>query len=807
VFESIEKRDGRVVEFDSSKITAAIAKAGSATGEFTEREAKKLTLRVLTLAHELRLGPTPKVEEVQDIVERVLLDSPFHKTAKAYILYREQHAQIRKITTRANVDLVNHYIEKLDWKIRENSNMSYSLQGLNNYISSEVTSEYWLNSIYPPEIRRAHTEGDLHIHDLNLLSVYCVGWDLMDLLRQGFKGVEGKVESSPPMHLRSALGQIVNFFYTLQGEAAGAQAISNFDTLLAPFVRADRLAYKEVKQALQEFIFNINIPTRVGFQCLSEDTDILTPDGWMGYADIEPGQVIKTFNIHTGTIEDQPVKSIFSKPYTGEMYRLTNRIQDQLISPGHRVVRKKFNTDQEFVLEEVERVAALKSPVIIPVTGRNPRPDKEIADDEIRLLAWIIAEGSKESYTRHRHCHRITIYQSKIKNPDNYEEIVAILKRLGLDYTNRDSVPALGTSSTMIRMNAASSQRILDDLFGTRATVKFIPAVLKNMSRRQARLFLETYLKADGHEGSKITTTNIEILNGLQHMAVDAEYGFTVGTRKPTIGRKMIHVLRLIDHQDTYIQHIRTVDYSGVIWCPTTDNQTVIARRNGKAFITGNTPFTNITLDLTVPATLRDQAAVVGGRERAETYAEFQPEMDAINRAFAEVMMEGDAKGRVFTFPIPTYNITADFNWDNPTLEPLWKMTGKYGIPYFSNFVNSDMSPEDARSMCCRLRLDNRELLKRGGGLFGANPLTGSVGVVTINLPRIGFLSDGESAFFARLARMVRLAAESLSIKRKVLEQFTDKNLYPYSKFYLREIKNAAVSIGKTTFPPSASSA
>ena len=468
MFEKIEKRDGRVVEFDSSKITAALAQAGNATGEFSDREAKKLTLRVLTLAHEMRLGPSPKVEEIQDIVERVLLDSPFYKTAKAYILYREQHAQIRKITTRANVDLVNHYIEKLDWKIRENSNMSYSLQGLNNYISSEATSEYWLNSIYPPEIRVAHAEGDVHVHDLNLLSVYCVGWDLMDLLRQGFKGVEGKVESSPPRHLRSALGQVVNFFYTLQGEAAGAQAISNFDTLLAPFVRSDRLEYKEVKQALQEFIFNINIPTRVGFQ----------------------------------------------------------------------------------------------------------------------------------------------------------------------------------------------------------------------------------------------------------------------------------------------------------------------------------TPFTNITMDLTVPSTLRDHPVVVGGREQPETYGEFQPEMDAINRAFAEVMMEGDAKGRVFTFPIPTYNLTADFDWDNPNLEPLWRMTGKYGIPYFSNFINSDMSPEDARSMCCRLRLDNRELLKRGGGLFGANPLTGSVGVVTINLPRIGYLSDGEADFFAKLGKWVHLAAESLTIKRKVLEQFTDKNLYPYSKFYLREIKN-----------------
>jgi ribonucleoside-triphosphate reductase (formate) len=478
VFEKIEKRDGRIVEFDSSKITAAIAKAGNATGEFGDREARKLTLRVLTLSHELRLGPSPKVEEVQDIVERVLLDSPFYKTAKAYILYREQHAQIRKITTRANVDLVNHYIEKLDWKIRENSNMSYSLQGLNNYISSEVTSEYWLNSIYPPEIRNAHTEGDLHIHDLNLLSVYCVGWDLLDLLRQGFKGVEGKVESSPPRHLRSALGQIVNFFYTLQGEAAGAQAISNFDTLLAPFVRRDALTYPEVKQALQEFIFNINIPTRVGFQ----------------------------------------------------------------------------------------------------------------------------------------------------------------------------------------------------------------------------------------------------------------------------------------------------------------------------------TPFTNITLDLGAPSTLRDVPVIVGGEEQPESYGEFQAEMDLINRAFAEVMMEGDAKGRVFTFPIPTYNLTADFAWDTPTLEPVWRMTGKYGIPYFSNFINSDMSPEDARSMCCRLRLDNRELLKRGGGLFGANPLTGSIGVVTLNLPRVGYLSDGEPDFFARLGRLVRIAAESLIIKRKILEQFTDKNLYPYSKFYLRDIKKASGIYWKNHF-------
>ena len=478
MFEEIKKRDGRVVPFDSSKITSAIAQAGKASGEFGQREAKKLTLRVLTLAHELRLGPCPEVEEIQDIVERVLLDSPFYKTAKAYILYREQHAQIRAIVASASVDLVENYIQKLDWKINENSNMCYSLQGLNNYISSDITSEYWLNRIYPPEIRDAHKKGDFHIHDLSLLSVYCVGWDLVDLLRNGFKGVEGKVESSPPKHLRSALGQIVNFFYTLQGEAAGAQAISNFDTLLGPFVRHDKLNFRGVKQALQEFVFNINIPTRVGFQ----------------------------------------------------------------------------------------------------------------------------------------------------------------------------------------------------------------------------------------------------------------------------------------------------------------------------------TPFTNITMDLKAPSILEHQYAVIGGKEQHETYGEFQPEMDMINQAFAEVMIEGDAKGRVFTFPIPTYNITTDFDWNNPNLDIIWKMTGKYGIPYFSNFVNSDMSPEDARSMCCRLRLDNRELLKRGGGLFGANPLTGSIGVVTINLPRIGYIASDQKDFFARLRKIVLMAKESLSIKRKILERFTERNLYPYAKFYLRDVKQGSGLYWKNHF-------
>ncbi|MBW1716399.1 MAG: ribonucleoside triphosphate reductase [Deltaproteobacteria bacterium] len=467
MFTKVEKRDGTIVPFEAHNITNAIAKAGKATEEFKDKVAQRLTVRVLNLAQQVIGEKIPTVEEIQDIVEEVLLSSTYRKTAKAYIIYRDQHAKMREITNKASVDLVDQYLNKTDWRVNENSNMAFSLQGLNNYVSSEVSRVYWLNEIYSPKIREAHLQGDFHIHDLNLLSVYCVGWDLFDLLVEGFRGVWGKVESKPANHLRSALGQIVNFFYTLQGEAAGAQAFSNFDTLLAPFIRFDRLTYQEIKQALQEFVFNINVPTRVGFQ----------------------------------------------------------------------------------------------------------------------------------------------------------------------------------------------------------------------------------------------------------------------------------------------------------------------------------TPFTNVTLDLTLPKYYADQTVIIGGEPQNATYKDFQKEMDLFNKAFLEVMADGDARGRVFTFPIPTYNITRGFDWQNPVIEDLWEMTAKYGIPYFSNFVNSDMNPEDARSMCCRLRIDNRQLEKRGGGLFGSNPLTGSIGVVTINMPRIGYLSESEDEFFGRLKRLMVLGQESLETKRKILERFTDGGLYPYTKYYLRNVK------------------
>lgn len=467
MYNYIKKRDGRKVKFNDRKIMSAIERAGLETGEFAESEADKLTKKVLARAEKELTEKVPGVEQVQDIVEEVLLSSRYKKTAKAYIIYRDQHKKLREITDAAHLDLMDQYLSRLDWRVNENSNMGYSLQGLNNYIASEVSKTYWLNKVYTPEIGRLHRSGDMHIHDLNLLSVYCVGWDLQDLLRSGFTGVQNKISSKPAKHFRAILGQVVNFFYTLQGEAAGAQAFSNFDTLLAPFIKYDKLSYDEVKQSLQEFVFNVNVPTRVGFQ----------------------------------------------------------------------------------------------------------------------------------------------------------------------------------------------------------------------------------------------------------------------------------------------------------------------------------TPFTNITLDLECPSYMQGQPVVIGGELQDTNYGDHQEEMNMFNRALLEVLTEGDASGRVFTFPIPTYNITKDFNWDNPVIENLWEASAKYGIPYFSNFVNSDMSPEDARSMCCRLRIDNRQLEYRGGGLFGSNPMTGSVGVVTINLPRLALKSKDEAEFRKGLDYLMEKAKESLEVKRKTLEVLTDKNLYPYTKFYLRDIK------------------
>jgi len=468
--DKIRKRDGRVVDFEQEKITEAIHKAVVATNQGDGEVSRKVSEKVISLLNRrFKKGEVPNVEQVQDIVEEALILEDLVETAKAYILYREQRRAIREASKAADdsSEKVDSYLKELDWQVKENANMTFSLQGLNQYVGSYISKKYWLNKIYPKEIRDAAVNEDFHIHNLELLAPYCAGWDLYDFLIKGFGGVMGKIECRPPKHFRTALGQLVNVLFTLQGETAGANAISNFDTLLAPFIRYDNLSYSQVKQAMQEFLYNCMVPTRVGFQ----------------------------------------------------------------------------------------------------------------------------------------------------------------------------------------------------------------------------------------------------------------------------------------------------------------------------------TPFINVSLDIKPPAFLAKQPVIIAGEPQNETYGEFQPEMDMFIKAFYEGLMEGDASGRPFTFPIPTVSITKDFEWDNPNLMPLWEATAKYGINYFSNFIHSDMSPDDARSMCCRLRLDNRELYKRGGGLFGSSPKTGSIGVVTINLPRIGYTSKTKADFFNRLAHLMELAKESLEIKRKALDNFMEKGLYPYSRHYLEEMK------------------
>ena len=789
----VKKRDGQIVGFDKSRITEAIFRALTASGQGDGVKSKKLSERIVQILNRrFKQEEIPQVEQIQDIVEEVLILEGLVETAKAYILYREQRRRIREATMVAEeaVDRIDQYLDKLDWEVQENANMAFSLQGMNHYGVSYIVKKYWLNKIYPKEIREANESGDLHIHNLDTLGPYCVGWDLYDLLLKGFGGALGKIESKPAKHFQVALGQVVNFMYTLQGEAAGAIAFSNFDTLLSPFIRYDNLNYWQVKQAMQEFLFNMAIPTRVGFQCVSEDTEILTPEGWKGYDELQKGEFIKTFNLKTREIENKRVDYIFKRKYEGIMYRLRNRIQDQLISPQHRVLRRKFNTNN-YVLEPIEEVLKLKSPLIVPVGGKNRNPEAEINDEQIRLMAWIISEGSVERPGKHRCCHRVSIYQSKIQNRENYNEIINLLNNYKLEYANHPAT-ALGEEVQQIRLNAESSRKI-HQWFGTRENVHFTPNYLLNLSERQSRLFLETYIRGDGKEGCKIATSDLGLVSDLQTIIVNAGYGFTVLKRKPMgVGKRDIYILRIIKHPETYISKIEKVNYKGIVWCPHTENGTIIARRKGKVFITGNCPFTNITLDLLPSAVFAKQPVIIGGKPQKETYGEFQEEMKVFNKALYETMLEGDKSGRPFHFPIPTINITKDFSWEEPAFDLIFEASAKYGTNYFANYINSDMNPEDVKSMCCRLRLNLRELYNRGGGgLFGSGSLTGSIGVVTINMSKIGYLSKTKKDFFERLGKVMDLAKESLEIKRKTIENFIEKGLYPYSKYYLSGIKKA----------------
>jgi ribonucleoside-triphosphate reductase len=474
---TVNKRDGSCVEFDPAKIRSAIVRAGAASGEFGDDAAGPLADQVVKVLARRFGGRAVNIEKIQDVVEQVLITADHFKTARAFIVYREQHRKLRRdLKTVVDVETsINEYVNRLDWRVNANANQGYSLGGLILNVSGKVVANYWLNHVYAPEAGEAHRGGDLHIHDLDMLAGYCAGWSLKTLLQEGLNGVPGKVEAGPPKHLSSAVGQIVNFLGTLQNEWAGAQAFSSFDTYMAPFLRKDKLGYAEVRQCIQELIYNLNVPSRWGTQ----------------------------------------------------------------------------------------------------------------------------------------------------------------------------------------------------------------------------------------------------------------------------------------------------------------------------------TPFTNLTFDWVCPEDLRDKKPLIGGVEMPFAYGELQAEMDMINRAYIEVMIAGDAKGRVFTFPIPTYNITSDFPWESENADRLFEMTAKYGLPYFQNFVNSELKPNMIRSMCCRLQLDLRELLKRGNGLFGSAEQTGSLGVVTINCARLGYQFKGdEEGLHRRLDALIEIARDSLEVKRKVIQRLMDDGLFPYTRRYLGTLRNHFSTIG-----------
>lgn len=684
------------IDYDKNKVANAISRAFTAANNVLDPNILETLVEQVTTKLKVTGKKVFEKDEILDNIEDILMANRFFETARAFIRYRFQHILQKDIGSPAFIKkMFNKYINKDDWKVKENSNMGYSLQGLNNYIISEMTSSFWLDYIYPKSAGASHKAGYIHIHDLGLLSAYCAGWDLSDLLRRGFGGVLGKIVSAPAKHFSTALGQIVNFFYTLQGEISGAQAFSNFDTYLAPFIRHDGLTYKQVKQELQSFVFNINVPTRVGFQCVSEDTEVFTPQGWKKYIDLKEGQYIYTFNITKKTLEVALLQKINIYDYNGPMYNIKNKIQDQLVTPNHKIIKKPFASDQ-YVLEDAQEISKSNSSFVSPIACENSSvPGINLTLNEIKFLAWIHAEGYYDKTSR-----RFVITQKETKNVDDCDEIRVVLSDMGVQYEECSKTRSLGVSTKIFNISYKDTSRLLEKLF-PEGYKKELPAAFLNMNRRQAYTFLNTFWKAKKTKDDIVCISSKTLSDQIQGLCVLAGYGTIFRkTKRFAKTNEYMYLIERIKYTDTYISEIKSIPYKGKVWCPTTVNNTFIARRNGKVFITGNSPFTNVTLDLVVPKHLKNEPVIIGGQLQDTCYGDYQAEVDLFNRAFFDVLLEGDSQGRIFTFPIPTVNITKDFDWANKKLDSFWEATAKYGIPYFANYINSSMNPEDARSMC-----------------------------------------------------------------------------------------------------------
>ena len=796
----IVKRSGRVVPFKQEKITKAVLKAFGDTGEGAEKEAQKVSNKVIQLLNKnYHKGYIPEIEEVQDTVERVLMILDFDKTAKAYILYRDQHRKVRETeeALKEAVDLVDDYIKEIDWRVKENSNMGFSLQGLNNFISSAVSSRYWMNRVYTKDIREAHEGGDLHVHDLQLIAAYCCGWDLHDLLIKGFGGVPGKIHSAPAKHFRSALGQMVNFIYTLQGEANGAQAFANFDTLLAPFVHYDKLSYKEVKQAIQEFVFNMNVPTRVGFQTpFSNITlDMQVPSNYKDEAAIIGGKPIKK---KYG--EFQKEMNMINKAFAEVMTAgdSQNRVFTFPI-PTYNIT-KDFNWDDPALKPIWEMTAKYGMPYFANFINSDMSPDDArsmcpLAGDEKVLIQSSRGRGVEYVDIRQ-------VYEGNGKQEEYriYSDGKFVSGKFN-KFTNQKMIKVILENGHEIKMTEKHLNFVLqnknsqtEELMGQELkTGMYLPYSLKEYKGEGGNADLGFFVGAYAGDGS---------FDGETAVVFSLENTFKKGLieRLQKIARDYFGATTTISrHKKTKLVTLRVNSRTAVGLC--------------KDFVEGKEKNKHYKARLfTMSAEFRraviDGHYATDGGNRHRIYTSSLKMVKSLNMLAATLgtttsIYKDEREGRLGTEP--NYAVL------------IYQLNRKnYGKIWFKKYQKVWMRIKEIRKInnstayCfevkngepmftvgttgilthnCRLRLDNRELQKRGGGLFGANPMTGSIGVVTINLPRIGYLAKDRDEFLERLDVLMDLAKESLETKRIFIERLTELGLYPYSKYYLRDIK------------------
>ena len=712
------------------------------------------------------------------------------------------------------------------------------------------------------------TVDDTHCFALEngVIAHNCCGHDLQRLLQEGFNGVVSRVSSKPPKHFREALGQMANFVGILQSEWAGAQAFSSFDTLLAPYVFFDMMVEgideRDVKKALLSFVYNLNVPSRWG-QCVNSSYKCLRADGkWVSHDELQVGESIYVVDVETGELKIDTVThvNVFDAPE--KMHHYSNEQGFNFdVTPNHRVIYKTGSNP--FSIKESAELIGKKSPIYIPISSWNtPTPESfmgneyNITDELLELITFIMCDGcivSQEGKTP-----RIEFYKSPSRyGCDRFEELCAIL---GVEYsvTTDESAKFEGSFCNKYRlMNSDVTKAIVNLLGGDKHKC---PEFMKYLSPRQAYIVLDTWVLLDGHfDGChwKMQADNKEIQEMLAFLTVIS--GKSVSLTERWIGEnKKPTIYTNIHKRGSRACSVTEIDAkTDKVWCPTTNTGTFVCMTDeGYVFLTGNSPFSNVTIDMTVPNHMKYLAPQRGeepyfvrnyrefcesetdtnndgwnrlfeeARKRLNdyesdeetllyslTYDHFKKEMMIISKMYYEVLSEGDCVGQPFTFPIPTVNITEDFEWDNPEYEFLFENAALYGSTYFQNFIGSQYlrdetgkltirdesaySTDDVRSMCCRLQLDRKALRKRGGGLFGSDAQTGSIGVVTINMARLGYLYKGDlKALYKRLGQLMDMARSTLDKKRAFVEEMNLRGLYPYTRRYVRTLDTFFSTIG-----------